>query len=146
MAALDPEVQQKIFKFESFINDKLRADLAQLEKKIDEKNSEMAEFLQLKATIKTLKTIGADKDGFKTKVDIGENFFMHAHVEDASKILLDVGLGNYVEFTLDEALAVIDVRVKLFEKQVENLRLEIAKTNAHIKLILIGIRELQGID
>ncbi|XP_058791642.1 protein UXT homolog [Phymastichus coffea] len=143
---MELDIQEKIGQFEIFINDVLKEDLAQLEKKLDEKNSEIAEFLQLKSVITTFKNIGADKDGYKTKVDMGNNIFVQAHVEDASHILLDVGLGHFVEFTLDEALSVIDVRIKLFEKQVENLRKEIAKTNAHIKLLLIGIRDLQGMD
>ncbi|KAJ8665336.1 hypothetical protein QAD02_006998 [Eretmocerus hayati] len=142
---MEPNIQRKVFQFETFINDVLKQDLAELEKKLDEKNSEVAEFLQLKSVINTFKDIGADKDGFKTKVDIGNNFFVQAKVDDASHILLDVGLGHFVEFTLDEALSVIDVRVKLFERQISNLRKEIARTNAHIKLILIGIRDLQGI-
>lgn len=143
---MEPNIQSKILQFESFINDVLRQDLAALEKKLDEKTSEIAEFLQLKSVINTFKDVGAGKDGFKTKVDMGNNFFVQAKVEDASHILLDVGLGHFVEFTLDEAIVVIDVRIKLFERQVENLRKEIARTNAHIKLVLLGIREIQGLD
>lgn len=143
---MEPDVQKKILQFESFINDVLRQDLAALEKKLDEKTSEIAEFLQLKSVINTFKNVGAAEDGFKTKVDMGNNFFVQAKVEDASHILLDVGLGHFVEFTLDEALVVIDVRIKLFERQVENLRKEVARTNAHIKLVLLGIREIQGLD
>lgn len=143
---MEPEVQQKIEQFEVFINEVLRQDLVQLEKKLDEKNSEIAEFLQLKSVINTFKNTGADKNGYKTKVDMGNNFFVQATVDDASHILLDIGLGHFVEFTLDEALKVIDVRIKLFERQVDNLRKEIARTNAHIKLILIGIRDLHGMD
>ena len=143
---MEPNVEKKVLQFESFINDVLKQDLAALEKKLDEKNTDIAEFLQLKSVITTLKNIGADKDGFKTQVDVGNNFFMQANVEDASHILLDVGLGHYVEFTLDEAVTVINVRVKLLEKQVTNLRKEIAKTNAKIKFLLIGMRDLQGMD
>lgn len=143
---MDPEIQQKVAKVEVFINDKLKADLAALEKKLDEKNSEMAEFLQLKSIITTFKNIGADKNGYKTKVDMGNGFFVQANVEDASHIMVDVGLGYFVEFTLDEALSVINVRVKLFERRVENLRKQIALTNAHIKLLLLDLGELQGLD
>lgn len=142
---MEPEIQKKVLQFESFVNDVLKADLAVLSSKLNDKNLDIAEFMQLKSVITTLKNTDASKSGFKTKVDLGNNFFMQAHVEDASKILLDVGLGYFVEFTLDEALVVINVRVKLLERQIENFRKEIAKTNAHIKLILIGIGDLQGI-
>ncbi|XP_011496738.1 PREDICTED: protein UXT homolog [Ceratosolen solmsi marchali] len=143
---MESNIQKKVLQFESFINDVLKQDLAVLEKKLDEINSEIAEFLQLKSVINTIKNIGNKANGFKTKVDMGNNFFIQAEVENASHILLDIGLGYFVEFTLDEALVVIDIRIKLFERQVINLRKEIARTNAHIKVILIGIRDLQGLD
>lgn len=143
---MNSDIQKKIFKFETFVNDVLKEDLAQLEQKLDAKNADIAEFLQLKAMITTFKNNGLDKSGFKTQVDIGQNFFIEAQVSDASTILLDIGLGHYMELSLDDAVAVINVRVKLLEQQIKHFRKEIARTNAHIKLILLGIRELQGFD
>ncbi|XP_011257500.1 protein UXT homolog [Camponotus floridanus] len=142
---MDLQTQQKILQFETFVNDVLKADLAKLAEKLDVKNADVAEFLQLKSVITTFQNTNVEKTGFKTKVDIGNNFFIQAHIPDASKILLDVGLGHYVEFDLAEALIVINVRIKLLEKQIAHLRKVIARTNAHIKLILIVIRDLQGI-
>ncbi|KAG5305738.1 UXT protein, partial [Acromyrmex insinuator] len=141
---MDPQIQQKILQFESFINDVLKADLAKLAEKLNTKNADVAEFLQLKSVITTFQNTNVEKTGFKTKVDIRNNFFIQAHVPDASKILLDVGLGHYIEFTLNEALIIINIRITLLEQQIANLRKAIARTNAHIKLILIAIRDLQG--
>ncbi|KOC62009.1 Protein UXT like protein [Habropoda laboriosa] len=143
---MNPDIEQKILKFETFVNDVLKTDLAQLEQKLDSKNADVAEFIQLKSTITTLQANEFDKNGFKTQVDVGQNFFIEAHVPDASKILLDVGLGHYVEFSLNDALVIINVRIKLLEKQIANIRKEIAKISAHIKLILLGIMELQGLE
>lgn len=143
---MDSQTQQKILQFETFVNEVLKSDLAKLAEKLDVKNADVAEFLQLKSVITTFQNTNVEKTGFKTKVDIGNNFFIQAHVSDASKILLDVGLGYYVEFTLDEALIIINVRIKLLEQQIANLRKEIAKTNAHIKYILLTIRTIQGLQ
>lgn len=143
---MDPHVQQKILQFEIFVNEVLRADLAKLAEKLEAKNTDVAEFLQLKSVITAFQNTDITKTGFKTKVDIGNNFFMQAHVPDASTILLDVGLGHYIEFTLAEALVVINVRVKLLEQQIASLRKAIARTNAHIKLILLTIRNIQGLQ
>ncbi|XP_015190638.1 PREDICTED: protein UXT homolog [Polistes dominula] len=142
---MNPDIQKKILQFEAFINDVLKTDLAKLEEKLNSKNTDIAEFIQLKTIITTLQSNGFNKSGFKTQVDIGNNFYVEANVEDASNILLDVGLGHYVEFSLEEALIIINVRIKLFEKQITHIRKQIARTNAHIKLILIGIRDLQGL-
>lgn len=139
----NPEIQEKIVQFEAFINNVLRVDLSKLEEKLNTKNSDLAEFLQLKSVINTWKDTGADKNGFKTKVEMGCGYFVQAAVEDVSKILLHVGLNHFVEFSLDDALVVINVRMKLLENQIENLRKQVALTNAHIKLILLGIGELQ---
>lgn len=143
---MEPQIQRKVLEFETFVNDVLKADLAKLAEKLDAKNADVAEFLQLKSVIMTFQNTNVEKTGFKTKVDIGNNFFIQAHVPDASKILLDIGLEHYIEFTLDEALVVINVRIKLFEQQIANLRKAIARTNAHIKLILIAIGDLQGME
>ncbi|KAM0729943.1 Protein UXT-like protein [Formica fusca] len=142
---MDLQTQQKISQFETFVNNVLKADLAKLDEKLDAKNADVAEFLQLKSVITTFQNTNVEKTGFKTKVDIGNNFFIQAHIPDASKILLDVGLGHYVEFDLNEALIVINIRIKLLERQIAHLRKIIARTNAHIKLTLIIIRDLQGI-
>lgn len=142
---MDPHVQEKVLSFEAYVDNVLKSDLAQLAKKIDAKNTDLAEFIQLKLLITTFQNRNMTKTGFKTQVDIGSNFFIEAHVPDASKIFLDVGLGHYIEFTLEEALIVINVRTKLLEQQIAHLRKAVAKTNAYIKLILLTIRDIQGI-
>ncbi|KAF7991942.1 hypothetical protein HCN44_010743 [Aphidius gifuensis] len=142
---MDPTIAKKVLQFETFINDRLKSDLAELEKKLNEKNSEIAEFLQLKSVILTMKNNETIENGFKTKIDIGNNFFVQANVENSSTILIDIGLGYFVELNFDEALSLINVRVKLLELQIKNLRYEIATTNAHIKVLIIGISDLQGL-
>ncbi|XP_053985505.1 protein UXT homolog [Hylaeus volcanicus] len=137
---MNPDQQQKILKIETFINDVLKEDLAKLEKKLDDKNADIAEFIQLKSIIETLQSNEFDKNGFKTQVDIGQNFFIEAQVPDASTILLDVGLGHYVEFLLNDAITIINVRIKLLEQQIVHFRKQIAMTNSHIKLLLLTIQ------
>lgn len=143
---MDSTVQRKLLQYETFLNDVLKNDLVKLEKKFNDKVTEIAEFQQLKGVIKCLQSLNAEKDGFKTKVDLGNNFYIQAKVEDASNILFDVGLGHFVKLNLYEAYEIIDLRVTQLQKQVEYLNNEISKTNAHIKFILIGMRDLQGLD
>ena len=142
---MNPEISKKILEFESGVQDVLRPDLEKLSNKLDQKNEELAEYIQLKSIIKTLQDTIPPDEGFKTKVDIGSNFLVQAHVDDTSHIILNIGLGHFLEFTLDDALIYIDVRIKLFESMITNLRKEIAKTNAFIKYFLIGINELKGL-
>lgn len=139
-------VKSKILRFESFINDVLKQDLAKLSERLDQVNTEASEFLQLKSFIATLQASDDLKYNFKTQLDLGNGCYMEAKVEDTSCIHLDIGLGHFVELTLEDALAVVEVRLKLFKRQTDNLRKEIAKTNAHVKLLLLGIRDLQGLE
>ena len=50
-----------------------------------------------------------------------------------------------MEFTLDEARVFIDKRCDQLTKNVEKLGQDSAKIKAHVKLVLEGLRELQGI-
>lgn len=143
---MDKRLQQKILKFENFINETLKGDLAAYEKKLDTKTSDVAEFIQLRTMINTLKSMKADEKGFKTKLDLGNSIFVQAKVDDASTILLNAGLGHFVELSLEEALHIIDIRIKLLEKQIEHLRKQIAQTKAHIKLTLLALQELQNVQ
>lgn len=139
-------VKSKISRFESFINDVLKQDLAKLSERLDQINTEACEFLQLRSYIVTLRASDDLRCNFKTQLDLGNRCYMEAKVEEPACIYLDIGLGHFVELTLEDALAVVEVRLKLFKRQTDNLRMEIAKTNAHVKLLLLGIRDLQGLE
>ncbi|RZF36838.1 hypothetical protein LSTR_LSTR004526 [Laodelphax striatellus] len=142
---INHQIPEKVLKFEEFVNNCLKEDLKKINYKLDVLLGEMAEYVQLKNVIESLQTDDFMKDGLKTQVDIGCNFYMQAHVPDVSRILIDVGCGYFVEFTLNEALKVIERRLALLEKQSDVLKDQSATTKAHIKLVLHGIQELQNI-
>lgn len=143
---MDIYIPEKVLKYEAFINDVLKEELRKTSINLDETYSEIAEFVQLENMIQTIQENNLVEEGLKTKVDIGCNFYMQAFVSDPSKILIDVGLGYYVEFTLSEALIVIKRRVDVLNQKVDILRNQSANTKAHIKLVLNGIQELQKLN
>jgi prefoldin subunit 5 len=61
-------------------------------------------------------------------------------------ILVAVGYGFFVEFTLDEAVKFIDKKVEHLTKQAEDLTKNSAKIKAHIKVALQGLSELQMLN
>lgn len=142
---MNPDIERKVLLYETIINDVLKDDLASLEKKLETKNAEIIEYHQLKSVITTLQNNEFDKSGFKTQVDIGENFLIEAHVPDASTIILEIGLGHYLELTLDNALVVTNARIKMLEDQIAQYRKQIARISAHIKLMLLILGKIQGI-
>ena len=81
----------------------------------------------------------------KTKVDLGCNFYCQARVPDPTKIFVSVGLGFFVELTLDEALKFISKKDGELGKEADKLTANCAKLKANIKLVIGGLQELQHI-
>ncbi|XP_022818099.1 protein UXT [Spodoptera litura] len=138
-----PNIEETIFKYETFINDVLREDLRRVQIKLEKTNAEISDLIQEKHTIRVVTDKKMHPNGFKTQVNIGCNFFMEAAVRDTSKLLMNIGLNNYLEFTLEEANKYLDVRIKAFEELATALQNKAAKIKAHIKMMLIGIGQLQ---
>lgn len=138
------DIQDKVLKYETFINDVLKEDLKLVHENLDKTNSEIAEWVQLRTILNSLKETELKK-GFKTKTDIGTNVYVQAHIEDASKILVAIGSGIYVEYSIEEALTFLDKRITLLNKQAAIMQGDSAKIKSRIKLVLHGIQELSNI-
>ena len=65
-------------------------------------------------------------------------------MKNPQKVFVDVGLGFFVELTHDEAIAFIEKKTKLLDKKTDKLTQASTKIKANIKLVLHGLRELQG--
>ncbi|XP_055525847.1 protein UXT [Wyeomyia smithii] len=121
---------------ESFINDCLREDLKVYEQQLNRLNSEIMEYVQLKNMIENLPN---EEDTLKTQVNIGGNFFMKAKATCLDRILVDVGLRCYVEFSLEEALKFVDMKVNILSKHADAIRDKSVEIKANIKLALLVI-------
>ncbi|XP_037041386.1 protein UXT [Bradysia coprophila] len=124
-------------KLETFINDHLREDLKVYENHLNHIHSEIMEYNQLRNTASTINT--HLKSGFKTKVDVGANFFVQAKVDNTDRILVNVGLNHFVEFQLEEAIKFCDFKVRVLNKEADVIREESLKCRANIKLALMCI-------
>lgn len=127
---------------ECFIEEVLRRDLREYDAYINKMNGEIMEFVQLKNVCENISTNLSD--GFKTQVNIGGNFFMSAKVPDTSKIMVNVGLNHYIEFTMAEAMKFCDFKVKVLENEVDVIREKSIETRAHIKLALLCLAEKEN--
>ncbi|XP_037808103.1 protein UXT [Lucilia sericata] len=124
---------------EVFINDFLKEDLKHLEQYINVYNEEIMEYIQLKNTIETMRD--NLEEGYKTQMNIGGNIFMEAKVNDLNTILVDIGKGVFIQFTLEEALKFADFKIKILNKECDVLREESIKKKTEIKLALMYIAE-----
>uniref|UniRef100_A0A1B6CV90 Prefoldin subunit 5 n=1 Tax=Clastoptera arizonana TaxID=38151 RepID=A0A1B6CV90_9HEMI len=135
----------KVLRYETFINDVLKEQLKKIHSELDKIHGEIAEYVQLRSTIETLKDTGLAESQMKIQVDIGSNFYMQAKISDPKTIYIDIGLKTYLECTLEEAVQLIDLRTKLLFEIINKLQEQSANTKAHIKLVLHGLQELQKI-
>ncbi|XP_048872691.1 protein UXT [Brienomyrus brachyistius] len=136
-------IDKKVLQYETFINEVLKRDLQKVLEQRDEVYEKIAQYLQLKNTIESLQEAGSKE--LKTEVDLGCNFYVQAHVPDSSTIFVAVGYGFFVEFTLPEALKFIEKKTNQLTKYTEALTKDSAKIKANIRLVLEGLRELQGL-
>ncbi|CAL8324523.1 unnamed protein product [Merluccius merluccius] len=133
----------KILQYETFITDVLRRDLQRVLEQRDGVYEKIGQYLQLKNTIQSLQESGDSE--LKTEVDLGCHFYVQAHVEDSSKIFVAVGYGFFVEMSHAEALGFIEKKTRQLNAFTELLTKDSAKIKANIRMVLEGLRELQGL-
>lgn len=139
--------EQRVAKFETFINDVLKNSLSDIFKALEGVNEEIMELERLRDNIEKMHRLAdglPDGKPLKTRVNVGCDFYMQANV-DVHKYLVCVGLGYYVEFTKDEALAYIRYRTEKFKSHAEDLRDKGARVRAQITLALHCIGQVQGL-
>lgn len=138
------ELAASILKFENFINNVLKEELKCIEKRLEEINAELSDLIQQRHTLKVITDKNIHPNGFKTQVNLGCNFFMEAAVSNTELLLMNIGLNNYLELSVQEALVYLDLRIKAYEKMGEELRGKAAETKAHINMMLFGLSKLHS--
>lgn len=90
------QINEKVFKYETFLSERLRPDLKAALEERDKLYAETAEFLALKNSIEAIKASKLQPgEPLKTKVDLGSNFYCQAVVPNPSRIIIEVGLGMW---------------------------------------------------
>ncbi|XP_028923945.1 protein UXT isoform X1 [Ornithorhynchus anatinus] len=136
-------VEEKVLQYEAFVSDVLQRDLRQVLTQREEIYEQLAHYLQLKNIIERLQE-SADPE-LHTQVDLGCNFYVSAEVQDPSRICVALGYGFFLELTLPEALRFIERKSRLLTSLSDSLTKDSAKIKANIRLVLEGLRELQGL-
>ncbi|KAK4263503.1 hypothetical protein QN277_028902 [Acacia crassicarpa] len=132
--------QEKILKFEEFVDQRLKPDLVRAIAERDKVFEQQKIFSDLRRNIENLEK--SSVTSLKTLVNIGSEVYLQAEVPDTQHIFVDIGLGFHVEFTWSEALNYITQREERLKRQLEEYTQLIASIKAQIKLVYEGIREL----
>ena len=138
-------VKGKIAKFEHFLNEQLKPDLKNCLEQRDKIYQEISEYLSLKNSIEAIKAANLPElKPLKTKVDLGANFYVKAKVHNPQNIFVDIGFGFFLQMSHDEALEFIQKKTALLQNKADALTDESTKLKANIKIVLQGLREIQG--
>ncbi|KAM3304288.1 protein UXT [Capsicum chacoense] len=137
---MDAIKQEKVRRFEEFVDRRLKPDLVQAIAQRDKVFEQQKIFSDLRSNIENLEKNSVTN--LKTLVNLGSEVYMQANVPDATHIFVDVGLGFHVEFTWSEALNYISEREENIARQIEEYTRLIASIKAQIKMVCEGIREL----
>ncbi|KAF7828017.1 protein UXT-like protein [Senna tora] len=137
---MDDSCQEKIQKYEEFVDRRLKPDLVRAIAERDKVFEQQKVFSDLRRNIENLEKNSVTS--LKTMVNLGSEVYLQAEVPDTRRIFVDIGLGFHVEFTWSEALNFITQREEKIKRQIEEYTQLIASIKAQIKLVLEGIREL----
>ncbi|KAF2299118.1 hypothetical protein P3X46_017275 [Hevea brasiliensis] len=132
--------QDKIHKFEEFVDLRLKPDLVKAIAERDKVFEQQKIFSDLRRNIENLEKNSVTS--LRTLINLGSEVYMQADVPDTQRIFVDIGLGFHVEFTWSEALNYISLREEKIARQIEDYTRQIASIKAQIKLVCEGIREL----
>ncbi|ESW34655.1 hypothetical protein PHAVU_001G169600 [Phaseolus vulgaris] len=137
---MDSSRQDKVRKFEEFVDKRLKPDLIHAINQRDKVFEQQKIFADLRRNIESLEKNSVTS--LRTLVNIGSEVYLQAEVPDTQRIFVDVGFGFHVEFTWSEALNYIEKREEKITRQIEEYTQLIASIKAQIKLVCEGIREL----
>lgn len=131
------QLSEQLLKYETYVNDVLKSDLNRVCVESDQVIKDLTEYQQLRETITLMLKCKENDENYEFTTDLGSDFLARVVVDDMSSILLELGLGYYLEFTLPDALKIIEARQKFLNSKLTSLRDQSANIKAHIKLSLM---------
>jgi len=147
MQASEKFMKEKIERYENYLNEVLRKDLEKCLEARDKIYTEQADYLALRTSILTIRDSGLKKhEPLNTKVDLGCNFYCQAEIANPDRIMVAVGLGYFLDMSLEEALQFVNTKDKELSDRAEQLTKTSVKIKAEIKLMICGLKELQNVS
>ncbi|KAI7726970.1 hypothetical protein M8C21_011395 [Ambrosia artemisiifolia] len=145
---MDKLREEKIQKFEDFVDRRLKPDLVRAIAERDKVFEQQKVLYPLVMPFisdlrKNLENLEKNSiTSLRSMVNLGSEVYAQADVPDTRHIFVDVGLGFHVELTWSEALKIIPAREERLARQIEEYTRLIAQIKAQIKMVSQGIREL----
>lgn len=131
------QLSEQLHKYETYVNEVLKSDLNRVCLELDRVIKDLTEYQQLRESITLMLKRKENDETYEFTTNLGSDFLARVVVDDMSSILLELGLGYYLEFTLPDALKIIEARENFLNSKLTSLRNQSANIKAHIKLSLM---------
>lgn len=146
MPSLRSDFKEKLLSYVPFLNDMLKDDMEKLRSKLEDLQEEVFDYNRLKNYFEALKKHILEEETLNTQVDVRRKSSFQGMMINTNKILVPIGLDYYVALSLDEALPVINKRIHRLDKEIAFYKNRSAVTKSHIKLVLLGLMEVQNLN
>mmetsp|Transcript_32995 Transcript_32995/g.53534 ORF Transcript_32995/g.53534 Transcript_32995/m.53534 type:complete len:148 (+) Transcript_32995:75-518(+) len=133
-------VSEKIKEYESFLDDKLKAELGRTIERRDKLLETLSQYLALRNQLELIRDSGMKS--LKTKINLGSEFYVQANVPDTEFVYVDIGLGFRVQYTIQEAMNFIDKKEAALNASVDKCTRQSAQIKSDIKMVCNAIGEL----
>jgi prefoldin alpha subunit len=137
------ELREKLKEYSSFIDSTLHPELQKAVSAREETEADIREHQELHDKLAVI-IRDREKEPLEAMVNLGDELvYCKAEVQDASTVFVDVGLGFFVELTVDEAMPVIRKRIAFLEREKLPKRMDDARTvAAHMESSIIILEAL----
>ncbi|EAS00800.2 prefoldin subunit (macronuclear) [Tetrahymena thermophila SB210] len=135
--------QSEAQKYESFLNSRLKIDLNKAYRRKEIYQMRLRDYIETEMFIQKAESIQGDS--IKMKLDLGHQFFANAEIENKDKIVLDVGLGVFVELTYKEAKDIIFQQKIELERLIRKADIDIVDIKTNIKIFENTLNQLAGL-
>jgi prefoldin subunit 5 len=149
------ELREKLKEYSKFIDSTLHPELKRTVSAREETQDDIREYHELYDKLIVMNHNREQKEEtppLEALANMGHELcYCTAVVEDPSTVFIDVGLGFFVELTLDEALSVILKRIAFLEtkklpKRIEDARKVAADVESSIIMLEALARDLQEME
>ena len=144
------ELREKLKEYSKFIDSTLHPQLKSTVSARDETEADIREYQELHDKLTVIKR--ENQKPLEALVNLGNELcYCGAEVEDPSTVFIDVGLGFFVELTVDEAMSVILKRITFLEtkklpKRIDDARKVAADMESSIIILESLARDLQEME
>lgn len=139
------ELNKKIGEYETFLEETLKKDLADVQNILKDKVKKYKEWEEVKQVTKTINEFKEKDRDMVVRVGLGSGVHVTGEVSDFERTFVNVGLGCLLEMDCDEADKYSDIRMRSLKKDIDHYRNLAVHIKVNIKMVLLAINELQSL-